>query len=604
MGSFANDDALLKVLEDELMDVGERLFRLPSSNVGLLILLEEAESILVRVPQDLPRSKADSLFPVMSAMITDELFRHADVNIQVAVASCLNEITRITTPTFPYSDDQMKEIFHLFMVALKQLSSESASNYVRAQLILETLATVRSCLIMLDLEVDAMIVEMFRLFFNTIRSNHSSDIFKYMETIMTIIIEESDDVPLDLLKALLDSVRMDNKQLSPASWELGKIVFEKCANKLEPYLRQALKQLNLEMDDYAEIVSFLCEAAPNGQNMLVKAKGAPRRYRRPSPEAQGGRRSTRLTEMTEEVSTRIVEAEQEDYTHKVKDRNESYNKNPSENSTEIVHLKDNYATINNEVVNSAEIMQPEKDPHAQQRKRGKKPNSLLRLEEGYEHTWKRGGQGSSEVSFDSGSKEKDLILALEFGNENIWSDYLQKNCGSDNKVNSDRRGRSKNQESTSGGLSSERKDGSRDVAEKMVESPISNSAPKREETSNRSNVEYGEELVNSRVMVWWPLDEVFFVCRFYTGTVEAFDSLTNKHKIKYDDEEEEVLNLREERWEMFDEQPRQVQSSRKQESDHPSSAKGPVKQDLGKESKKKGKFIKETACCSLIQKAG
>lgn len=132
----------------------------------------------------------------------------------------------------------------------------------------------------------------------------------------------------------------------------------------------------------------------------------------------------------------------------MKDRNESYNKNPSENSTETVHLKDNYATINNVVVNSAEIVQSAKDPHAQQRKRGKQPNSLLRPEEGYEHIWKRGGQGSSEVSFGSNSsKEKDLILALEFGNENMWSDYLQKKCDSDNKVNSDRRGRSKNQES-------------------------------------------------------------------------------------------------------------------------------------------------------------
>lgn len=55
------------------------------------------------------------------------------------------------------------------MVALKQLSSEYGRNDVRAQQILETLATVRSCLIMLDIEIDAMIVEMFQLFLNTIR---------------------------------------------------------------------------------------------------------------------------------------------------------------------------------------------------------------------------------------------------------------------------------------------------------------------------------------------------------------------------------------------------------------------------------------------------
>ncbi|GFP92955.1 sister chromatid cohesion protein pds5 homolog b [Phtheirospermum japonicum] len=204
----------------------------------------------------------------MTALITDKLFRHADVNIQVAVASCLNEITRITAPTFPYSDNQMEEIFELFMVALKELSSEPGSNYVRAHQILETLASVRSCLIMLDIEIDAMIVKMFQLFLNTIRSSHSCNIFKYMETIMTTIIEESDEVSLELLKTLLDSVQMENKNITPISWELGKTVFEKCAIKLEPYLREAVKHLDLKVGDYAETIASICDVTSNGQNMV------------------------------------------------------------------------------------------------------------------------------------------------------------------------------------------------------------------------------------------------------------------------------------------------------------------------------------------------
>ncbi|KAK6127875.1 hypothetical protein DH2020_038383 [Rehmannia glutinosa] len=169
MGSSTNNEALWKEIEVELKDVGKRLLRFPSSTDVLLLLLEEAEIILARVWQGIPSSKAGALFSLMKALISDELLRHADLNIQVAVASCLNEITRITAPTFPYKDDQMKEIFQLFMVALKQLSTESGSNYARAVQILEALATLRSCMIMLDIEIDAMIVEMFQLFFDTIR---------------------------------------------------------------------------------------------------------------------------------------------------------------------------------------------------------------------------------------------------------------------------------------------------------------------------------------------------------------------------------------------------------------------------------------------------
>lgn len=42
------------------------------------------------------------------------------------------------------------------------------------------------------------------------RSNHPSDVFKHMETIMTLVIEESDEI-FELLRPLLASVKMKNK---------------------------------------------------------------------------------------------------------------------------------------------------------------------------------------------------------------------------------------------------------------------------------------------------------------------------------------------------------------------------------------------------------
>lgn len=58
------------------------------------------------------------------------------------------------------------------------------------------------------------------------------------------------------------------QEISPVSWELGKKVFEKCATKLQPYLREAVKPLNLKVDDYAEIIASLCWDASSGKNMV------------------------------------------------------------------------------------------------------------------------------------------------------------------------------------------------------------------------------------------------------------------------------------------------------------------------------------------------
>lgn len=53
-------------------------------------------------------SMKTALSPSMKALVADELLRHQDADVKVAVASCISEITRITAPDAPYEDDQMK----------------------------------------------------------------------------------------------------------------------------------------------------------------------------------------------------------------------------------------------------------------------------------------------------------------------------------------------------------------------------------------------------------------------------------------------------------------------------------------------------------------
>ncbi|XP_011082315.1 uncharacterized protein LOC105165116 isoform X2 [Sesamum indicum] len=653
MGSTSYNDAAQKELEDELVKAGRKLHSLPSSTDEILIRLEKAESVLARVWQLPPSSTEDALYPVMKGLISDKLLRHADENVQLAVASCFNELTRITAPKFPYNDEDMREIFKLFLVALRPLSSETGSNYLRAVQILEGLATVRSCLIMLDIDSDEIVVDMFQLFFNTIRSNPSSNIVNYMETIMRMVIEEIDEVSLDLLRPLLASVRMDNKNISPSSWELGKIVFEGCGTKLQPYLREAVTTLNLNVDDYAPIVASLCQDTSNGETMVAEE------VVETVPSVAAGPSGDRVSKLDG-----VPEAEQEDCTHQEKDENG--NILDDENSLvtlnccqQIVQLKSNDARSDVEVVNNAEISQLEMDMGALPRRRGMRPNTLMKPEEGYEHVWAMGGKDFRKLSYQSNNKEKkDLLVPSEPGKPNIPSDSSQKEFDSVNEGSVRKRRRSKKKEAmpnehddeeqlskqrrkilqtkakergphapksraekvvarsstfnivkgegNCSGTESEGKDefllqelsGKEEIkdeiiipkrelgddVEQMVECPMAgppkakkpdNLAPETEKNqkSITPSVDYGEELVSLRIMVWWPIDKTF-----YTGTVEAFDPLTKKHRIKYDDDEEEVLNLKKERWELFSEkQPRK--SYQKQEADDhdPSPAEKPVK---------------------------
>ena len=54
----------------------------------------------------------DALLPSMKAFVTNELLRHAEMDVKISVISCITEITRITRSNAPYDDEKMKEVFN------------------------------------------------------------------------------------------------------------------------------------------------------------------------------------------------------------------------------------------------------------------------------------------------------------------------------------------------------------------------------------------------------------------------------------------------------------------------------------------------------------
>jgi len=50
-----------------------------------------------------------------------------------------------------------------------------------------------------------------RAHFVNFREHHPENVFSSMETIMTLVLEESEDISLDLLSSLLTSIKKDNE---------------------------------------------------------------------------------------------------------------------------------------------------------------------------------------------------------------------------------------------------------------------------------------------------------------------------------------------------------------------------------------------------------
>lgn len=72
----------------------------------------------------------------------------------------------------------LQEIFQLIVDIFRGLDDVDSPFFSSRVNILETVAKVRSCVVMLDLECDDLITEMFRIFFTTARLTSHLDIIR------------------------------------------------------------------------------------------------------------------------------------------------------------------------------------------------------------------------------------------------------------------------------------------------------------------------------------------------------------------------------------------------------------------------------------------
>ncbi|KAG5021436.1 hypothetical protein JHK85_017778 [Glycine max] len=241
-----------------LRHVGRKLLKCSSVH-KLLQLLDKLELLLSSLDQEPTKPIQESLVPAMKALISDELLRHTDGDVKISVTSCINEITRITAPDVPYDDEQMKEIFKLTVASFEKLSHISGRGYEKALTILDNANKVRLCLVMLDLECNDLVIEMFQHFLRYIRSDHPCNAIHSMEPIMTLILQEIEQISPALLRPLLDSVGNENQIISPMSWSLGEKVISNCAVNLKPYLMKAVESSGRALNEYAQILTDICQ---------------------------------------------------------------------------------------------------------------------------------------------------------------------------------------------------------------------------------------------------------------------------------------------------------------------------------------------------------
>ncbi|GJZ18549.1 phospholipase-like protein [Tanacetum coccineum] len=202
-----------------MMNAGKGLLVLPSSPHEIVTLLQELEKRLLRVRQMPTQSMKYALQPVIEALIAKQLLKHPDMDVNISVACCISEVLRIMVYKTPYTDEQMKDFFELVVITLEKLSSASGGWYNRMNKALKTLDKGKLSLIMCDLQLDGLIVRLFKQFL----------------TVAELFVIGS-----------------------PVCWQLGREVLKRCATQLKPHLPKKVAE---------EVYSPLRETIPSSTDM-------------------------------------------------------------------------------------------------------------------------------------------------------------------------------------------------------------------------------------------------------------------------------------------------------------------------------------------------
>ncbi|XP_059068575.1 sister chromatid cohesion protein PDS5 homolog C-like [Cryptomeria japonica] len=233
----------IKHLARSLYEVGTQLSDQLRSKDDVINMLKRVEDCLILVEQSPCDMFQLAMSPIMTTLKQHWWLRHPDDEIKLAVASCLSEIMRIITPQEPYGDDTMKEVLQLVVESLHGLYNVKDPTFGKRAKILEIIARTRSFVLMLDLQCNELTLQMFNCFIAEIKKRHSDKVKTNMFDILSMILDEDDDIYRKLKSDLL-AIWREELVVSPCAYKFSKRLIEQ---KIERFREQMTEKELISM---------------------------------------------------------------------------------------------------------------------------------------------------------------------------------------------------------------------------------------------------------------------------------------------------------------------------------------------------------------------
>ncbi|KAJ2224109.1 Sister chromatid cohesion protein pds5 [Coemansia sp. RSA 485] len=180
-----------------------------------------------------------SLDTVTRQLLAPALLKHKESGVVAYVTCCISDILRLYAPEAPYSDDEIKQIFNVFIDQLGHLNDTNNQFYPLREYLLTNLATVRTCALVTMLpDAEDVISKFFAVLFGIVKPGLAHNTQMLVQDVLQQLLEEPRSVPQDVIDIILLQFTRKRQQDNPAAHQLASDLAKATSDVLQKYIYQ------------------------------------------------------------------------------------------------------------------------------------------------------------------------------------------------------------------------------------------------------------------------------------------------------------------------------------------------------------------------------
>ncbi|KAI9343084.1 armadillo-type protein [Zopfochytrium polystomum] len=179
-----------------------------------------------------------SLAVVRKDLASPSLLHHRDKGVRALTACCLADILSLFAPDAPYKQHELKDIFEFFLKQINYIGDLESPYFPNYFYLLESLSTVKSVVLVLDLNAEELVVQFFKDIFQLVRPDFQKNVYGFLLDILQQLVEECQFLNSEVVDTIISQFNTKRRAENSAAFQMAVDLCNNATDKLQRYVCQ------------------------------------------------------------------------------------------------------------------------------------------------------------------------------------------------------------------------------------------------------------------------------------------------------------------------------------------------------------------------------